>query len=382
MKKIQVLTSNTARRLELESLLPTQRSEFPPGVEILLIDEELPDWTRIASELAEESRAEPQIRVLLERAGERTAQERQTVIHFLQDSTLDDLLKLPLTHLEWELHQRRWRDVLQLRGVSQLTSDLEASLNELEKDLAVAKSLQIKSRPERFESKAGLEVASRYWAGTAGSEYYDMRWLPDERGVVFLLLDSDRHGVLGALLQSVARVIYANAFGIPKQDLLDVWKVFKDFVRQARIDADSVRFLLGHYSTHDQNVTWLNDSGFGLFWLADGEERAKALASQSGNSEELQSFELQPDGTLLIASDGFAKWWDGVAPTAGAQPKDLSPKNLLSEIAQSLSISSDPLESQEKSAIALRCVGRSPSKKKRPLQLVSSQKQTGARRRA
>jgi sigma-B regulation protein RsbU (phosphoserine phosphatase) len=93
------------------------------------------------------------------------------------------------------------------------TVQRDRQLNEISKELEVAREIQSSILPKEFPSSADLQVAARYLPMTSvAGDFYDYI-LPDAKHAGLLIADVSGHGVPAALIASMVKVAAGSQYG-------------------------------------------------------------------------------------------------------------------------------------------------------------------------
>ena len=188
----------------------------------------------------------------------------------------------------------------------------------LERELAVAREIQLSLLPKQMPSVPAWEFASFYEAARqVGGDFYDCFDLPGERqqlGVV--VADVAGKGVPAALLMALSRtVIHARALGGERPSV--VLAQANDLIRS---DSDSTLFLTAFYATLDAESGRMVYARAGhnppLWVRADGGDvqELEAQGTVLGVFDEIeleeQAIDVAPGDLLVFYTDGVTEAMD------------------------------------------------------------------------
>lgn len=190
------------------------------------------------------------------------------------------------------------------------TLQRDQQLNEIQKELEVARRIQLSILPAEFPNSAHFRVAARYMPMTSvAGDFYDYIVADDDQAGL-LIADVSGHGVPAALIASMVKLAAAS---------------------QRAVAADPSRFLSGMNSallgnTQNQFVTaayvYLNSESQELLYSAAGhppmlllrngrvievEENGLMLAAFDFASYSNATHGLEPDDRLLLYTDGIVE---------------------------------------------------------------------------
>ena len=132
---------------------------------------------------------------------------------FIGPAMIDNLVVLHL--FPWNVHlEQPVLVVLWLFGVGYIAAhhffSNEAKLLAIEKEIDIARRIQLSNLPENLCAPPGLEIAARYSPMSAvAGDFYDIR-VTDETGVGILIADVSGHGVGAALIGSMLKIAFAS----------------------------------------------------------------------------------------------------------------------------------------------------------------------------
>jgi serine phosphatase RsbU (regulator of sigma subunit) len=132
---------------------------------------------------------------------------------FIGPAMIDNLVVLRL--FPWNVHlEQPVLVVLWLFGVGYIAAHLffsnEAKLLAIEKEIDIARRIQLSNLPENLRAPPGLEIAARYFPMSAvAGDFYDIG-IKDETGVGILIADVSGHGVGAALIGSMLKIAFAS----------------------------------------------------------------------------------------------------------------------------------------------------------------------------
>jgi phosphoserine phosphatase len=187
----------------------------------------------------------------------------------------------------------------------------------LERDLAIAREIQMGVLPEELPSLPGYELAG--WSRPAdetGGDVYDAASLNDHR-VALLLGDATGHGIGPALSVSQVRAMFHMGLLLGA----DLDQVFSKINEQLTLDLPSERFVTGFIGILDNEDHRLryHSGGQGplLHYHSDGKELewVNASALPMGMFATLPlvepaPIELSPGDIFALITDGFFEYED------------------------------------------------------------------------
>lgn len=145
----------------------------------------------------------------------------------------------------------------------------ETQLIAIERELELARSIQLSLLPPRLPQVAGLDVAARYVSASAvAGDFYDVI-SDDERRIAVIVADVTGHGVPAALVASMMKVACASDQGLldPSRGLARVNRLLsrsetRRYVTAAwlNVDAPNKRFVYGA-AGHPPLLIWRATTG-------------------------------------------------------------------------------------------------------------------------
>jgi serine phosphatase RsbU (regulator of sigma subunit) len=196
-----------------------------------------------------------------------------------------------------------------------LEAEMLRQLDRIERDLAVARSIQQSLLPNTMPDIEGFEIAA--WnqpADQTGGDYYDWQFLPDG-DVVVTLADVTGHGIGPALLAAVCQA-YARANFRLGNGLFNTMEQMNAALAVDVGEGRFVTFVAVVCSPGDSLVQLLSAGHGPLFFYLSKEDRFDQLnahglpfgISSSLISDPPQMIELHPNDILVLATDGFFEW--------------------------------------------------------------------------
>ncbi len=184
----------------------------------------------------------------------------------------------------------------------------EQELSNIQKELEIARSIQISILPSEFPTSASFRVAARYLPMTAvAGDFYDFL-LADDKHAGILIADVSGHGVPAALIASMVKLAAAAQMNnaTSPSDLLNglnatlVGNTQKQFATAAYVYLDAERREL-HYSAAAHPAMLLLRNGEVIRIVENG----LMLAAFSFASYTTVSHPLFPGDRLLLYTDGI-----------------------------------------------------------------------------
>jgi hypothetical protein len=281
----------------------------PSGAgQLVLIDETMPDLDAFIASFDRRGRA----LVLVVRDG-------RGVPPAWADHRVDDVLVHPFRRLEVASKVQQIQQVFMWDEVSRLNASFSSLLGNLKDDMQVAERLQKARLPSRFPEIKGLNVTHRYLAGMkSGGDYFDIADSRDGRSLSLVLSDSSSYGLSSAVLGVLMKV----AMKLSGDEARSAWETVKRIQEELLItlsEKDRLSLFYGVVSRNDWRLKYLNLGHSRAFYAgrAGGFRELPAQAGAIARGHELgqpgeQEFQLEPEGRLVLLSDGFVDAAGGV----------------------------------------------------------------------
>ena len=205
-------------------------------------------------------------------------------------------------------------------------AETEHRLKEVEHELRIARSIQQSLLPKLRPHIPGFAVAG--WSQPAddtGGDFYDWKRLPNGRWVVFLA-DVTGHGIGPAMLASVCRAYSRASFN----DRDNLAATFQNINRSFSEDLTPERFatFVAALFEEDSDKVELLSAGHGPLFIYSASDRSvqymHAQALPLGIVAEMDSaspagLTMQPGDMVLLITDGFFEWENGVQEQFGTK---------------------------------------------------------------
>lgn len=340
--RILILVTSPQQRAELQKRLESLMQIYLPELPIRFYFQEgvESDWCFVASDW-------PAFKKTVKRLRGRShyithvVSDRDEVPSEFLTGEIDGVTSEPYSDMELLTQLKAFQTAMQWQELSRVHQDMETSLGELQKDLAIAERLQQKRFPSRLPEVKGFDVVSRYLVGQrSGGDHFDLIKGKDHNGFSFYLTDASSYGlssfVMGAMMRVAATV--ADGHTIQSAEVLE--RVSRELIGGLG-EEDHLSVLYGIYRAQDRTLNYVSLGSSLLYVIrSDGKldrlpTQGKPLQTSSGwtdvAGEEVQFF---PEDRLLIVSDGileglgsrarFEKWVQANA--------ELPPKKMVTEI--------------------------------------------------
>jgi serine phosphatase RsbU (regulator of sigma subunit) len=258
----------------------------------------------------------------------------------LSRGLVDDVLVHPFRALEVQSKIKAAQQILMWDEVSQINTSFAEIVTHLKDDLKLAERLQIAKLPIRFPDVSGFKITQRYMAGLrSGGDYFDIAESRQGNLMSIVLSDSSSYGLSSQVLSVLMRV----ALKLTTEEVRSTYETVKRIQNELGAvlgDNEKLSLFYGVLSRRDYRLKYLN-LGSSCAFYADKSEPFRLLPSQgnpitrrgaiAGQEAEIQ---LQPDGRLLVISDGFLETFGGMekleAALQGKRGDDA--KTLLNEL--------------------------------------------------
>jgi len=223
--------------------------------------------------------------------------------------------RINVERVHLEAKQAAEREVFVLRQRLETLKETAASAEQIKRDLAAARSAQLKMLPERVPLLSGYEVAAFYepCIELGGDMYHFLN--PGAGHTGFLVADVSGHGMEAAVIMSMALKSFSvRSAGIqsPSSVLLRVnGDLVKDLERGKFISAFYA--VLNHASGRlrcaraGHPPALLANAGDGSLMCLEGEGQVLGIGDNRIFARTLREYEvtLPPGGLLLLYSDGI-----------------------------------------------------------------------------
>jgi phosphoserine phosphatase RsbU/P len=193
------------------------------------------------------------------------------------------------------------------------------------RDLDIARQIQLGLLPKRDPQIPGYEIAG--WSQSAdetGGDCFDFIPLPDGRLAIFIA-DATGHGIGPALVIAQARSILRTLLSMTT-DLPRVVGGLNDFLASDLSDDRFVTAFIGILDADAGRITYISAGQGPLLRITEGgglESRSATglpLGIMSGfGFESAESFELTPDATVVVLTDGFYETANAAGDLFGEQ---------------------------------------------------------------
>lgn len=278
---------------------------------------------------------------------------------------VDDVLVHPLRPLEVLSRLFHYQQLLMWDEVSKLNASFSDLLDRLREDLRLAERLQKSRLPQRFPDLRGLKISSRYLAGTkSGGDYFDLAEAKDGTAFSVVLSDASSYGLSSSLLAILMKVAMRLTAGEVRSCAETVRRIHEE-LKLTLGAKDKLSLFYGVVSRKDYRLRFLN-LGASCAFYAKPKSKFEALPAQglpiAAGAGELPDQEgaipLEPEGRLVLVSDGFLEAAGGTEPTRrlldGLREKD--PSDSLNELVfkvKSKFESDDDMPAQDCTAIVV-----------------------------
>lgn len=201
----------------------------------------------------------------------------------------------------------------------------KAALEAVERDLAVARDIQMGLMPRTAPTLAGFDIAGMARpAEQTGGDFYDWQPLPDGRLAV-AMADVTGHGIGPALVMAVCRA-YSRASA---PDAPDPGSLLEKLNTLLQDDMPAGRFItMALALLHENGTVQLGSAGHGpslLYRAADREVQVfggdgvpLGLIAQEQYSPH-QTFTMNRGDVLVLLTDGFMEWTGSDGQQFGVQ---------------------------------------------------------------
>ena len=243
------------------------------------------------------------------------------------DQRVDDILVVPFRPLEVLSKLRQIQQVFMWDEVSQLNASFSNILGHLKEDMQVAERLQKARLPARFPDIKGLAVHHRYLAGMkSGGDHFDVADSRDGKSLSLILSDSSSYGLSSSVLGVLMKVAMKLSSDETRSAAETVRRI-QDELLLTLNDKDRLSLFYGVVSRADWKLRYLNLGHSCAYYSSAGRsyvelpaqgaaiargaggaivQGANALAAAFPSYTE-QEFQLEPEGRLVLLSDGFVE---------------------------------------------------------------------------
>jgi serine phosphatase RsbU (regulator of sigma subunit) len=278
--------------------------------QLVFVDGEMPD---LASRLAAIERKGRAIVLLVAEGAEAP--------EVFKSGAVDDLLVHPLRPLEVLSKLQHFRQILMWDEVSRLNAGVSESISRLKEDLKLAERLQKGNLPSRFADVKGAKVVSRYLAGMrSGGDYFDLADSRDGKILSLVLSDSSSYGLSSAVLSVLMRVAMKLSGDEVRSSYETVRRIQEELLL-ALGPKDRLSLFYGVISRQDWKLRYLNLGSSRAFYASPGGRfselpyQGAPIATGSALPEETEGEkQLEPEGRLVLLSDGFIETVGGTDP--------------------------------------------------------------------
>jgi serine phosphatase RsbU (regulator of sigma subunit) len=283
----------------------------------------------------------------------------------LMEEKVDDVLVFPFRRLEVLSKIRHYQQILMWDEVARLNASFSGLIEQLHDDLKLAERLQKNRLPARFPEIKGFRALSRYLAGMrSGGDHFDLADAADGGSLSLVLSDSSSYGLSSAVLSVLMRVAMKLSSGEARA-CLDTVKKIQEELMLVLGERDRLSLFYGVVSRKDYRMRYSNIGTSCAFYAGPGAKfcelpsqgepitRASGLISR-GEAEIV----LEPDGRLVLISDGFVEAVGGGVETTRLldQFRTEEPADSLNELVFKVKAkleSADDMPAQDCTAIIL-----------------------------
>jgi len=258
----------------------------------------------------------------------------------MTEGLVDDVLIFPFRPVEVASKIKACQQILMWDEVSQINTSFSEIVNQLKDDLQLAERLQLAKLPIRFPDVSGFKINQRYMAGLrSGGDYFDIAESREGNLMSIVLSDSSSYGLSSQVLSVLMRV----ALKLTTEEVRSTYETVKRIQNELGAvlgDHEKLSLFYGVLSRRDYRLRYLN-LGSACIFYADKGEPFQLLPSQgnpitrrgqiAGVEAEIQ---LQPDGRLMVLSDGFVEILGGMESLQSTlqTKRDRDPKEILNEL--------------------------------------------------
>jgi hypothetical protein len=320
--KVRVVASTEAKAAkiarELESALGGMieleigsQAVLADETQILFFDASMPD---LDARLAQLDRALEQAVFLIVREGD-------SVPAALIEGRADDVLVSPFRPLEVLSKLRHYQKFQLYRGSVALNAQYAQLVDRLREDLILAERMQKQRLPRRFPEVKGFKVTSRYLAGErSGGDYIDLAETRDGQSFAVVLTDASNYRVSSAVLDAISRRM-GNLPAEEVRSCVTAARRIRDGVLDSLSERDHLSLFYAVLSRKDYRLRFLNLGGARVFYARPGERFAEVVSGRGDpivramgvRTENEGEIALEPEGRLVLVSDGFVETAGGAA---------------------------------------------------------------------
>lgn len=209
-----------------------------------------------------------------------------------------------------------WFSIQELTRTQQFEKDLKAIhaevveshenaerlVKQIEKDLSVAERIQEKLVPRNGPPVPGIQMVTKYIpAPGLGGDYFDIFELQEKRQIGILLVDSETHGMVAALLSILLKLRIENF----KKEFETPGSFLKHLEQElGETTKDGASLVSIFFGVIDRNTLNLHYASMGhirpLVW-----RKSKEIELEEDGVE--HSLPLHPGDTLFLATNGLQK---------------------------------------------------------------------------
>jgi serine phosphatase RsbU (regulator of sigma subunit) len=193
--------------------------------------------------------------------------------------------------------------------------EIRRDKDRMERDLHIARQIQQNLLPDSMPDLSGFDLAAMSRpADQTGGDYYDWRYIGDQRAVI-TLADVTGHGVGPALVTAACRA-YVRAIVTEHADPAAIIERVNRLLAEDLADGNFVTFAMLDLDAKT-NTGYFLSAGHGPTFFIEGSSGEVSSISSQGfplgvmdeqTLEEAVQFNFKPGDVVVLFSDGFFEW--------------------------------------------------------------------------
>lgn len=316
MRKCVIFSSNEVLAKELKRCLGKAASvshEFSTQIPaeialngiIAFVDQALKNWRGLCSELRGQGAF---IVLIVEEKGASSLWDSESG---WKEKDFDDVVVHPFRHLELLSLLKHSDDLLHARDLEGYNDQVKNILVKMEEDLRIARALQGRLIPEKFDPIPGIRVNHKYLSGLkSGGDYLDFFEFEDGAHVGILMSDSSGYGLSSAFMTVILRTAFKFSRGEAVSPALTVRRIYSDlkFLMKSHEDL-SLFYGIMNRKTLEFHFVSVGNVRFFMNSNLENEMTNPLKRDQQFQGKD-QSLQLKPGDRMVFMTDGFYSSFD------------------------------------------------------------------------
>lgn len=248
------------------------------------------------------------------------AQDQIQIPSLLKENKVDDVIVYPFRTLDIISKIRNSERVGVFNEMTELSSNFQNSLVQLQRNLELAERLQKSKLPNQFSDIKGFKIVSRYLAGVqSGGDYFDLVEVKGKPSFLIVLAHSSSYSSANIFLNTLSKVLQSNVnqIGEKSGNHQIIKELISEIINSMKLN-EKISMLYATLSKEDRVLRFENFGKVSAFYaLKDGDFEevtsledpiSKSMAEIKFNEFEI---ELAPMSRLAFVSNGFVELLGG-----------------------------------------------------------------------